>query len=300
MVNSEINSTSIGLVYFMIMFIGYVHKKSGFLNAEFFLCHLEGCEILNNSSQSQVKIGPGKHQVETENHYKVSEKLQEPIEVADGLELGKNRGMTNIRKRNLKKKVHKVILIGDSHARGCAEKISNYLRNSYEVTGYVNPVTSLEVITHSAMKEIDCMTPKYVVIVCGGSNNISKNQSIKGLKQVTQFVQNKGNTNVIIMNAPHRFDLEESSCGNKEIEIFNRKPKRIMKRYNHTEVTDMSVNRDHYTKHGLHMRKRMACKENSRYHQQIIRRSEARSHHSRMERKLGEEKPTRNHTVQGK
>ena len=26
-----------------------------------------------------------------------------------------------------------------------------------------------------------------------------------------------------------------------------------MKRYNHTEVMDMSANRDHYTKHGLHM-----------------------------------------------
>jgi len=60
---------------------------------------------------------------------------------------------------------------------------------------------------------------------------------------------------VIIINAPHRFDLEESSCVNKEAEIFNRKLKRIKKRYNHTEVTDMSVNRDHYTKHGLHMNK---------------------------------------------
>jgi cell fate (sporulation/competence/biofilm development) regulator YmcA (YheA/YmcA/DUF963 family) len=42
---------------------------------------------------------------------------------------------------------------------------------------------------------------------------------------------------------------------NKEVEIFNRKQKGIMKRYNHTQVIDMSVNRDHYTKHGLHMNK---------------------------------------------
>jgi hypothetical protein len=77
------------------------------------------------------------------------------------------------------------------------------------------------------------------------SNDISKNESMKGRKQVTQFVQNRGKTNVIIMNALHRFDLEESSCLNKEVEIFNRKLKRIMKRYNHTKVLDMSVNRDH-------------------------------------------------------
>jgi hypothetical protein len=63
---------------------------------------------------------------------------------------------------------------GDSHARECAEKISNYLGNSYEVTGYVNPSTDLEVITNSAKKETDHMTQKDVVIVCGGANNISK------------------------------------------------------------------------------------------------------------------------------
>jgi len=28
-----------------------------------------------------------------------------------------------------------------------------------------------------------------------------------------------------------------------------------MKRYNHTEVMDVSANRDHYSKHGLHMNK---------------------------------------------
>jgi hypothetical protein len=52
-------------------------------------------------------------------------------------------------------------LLGDSHARECAEKISNYLGNSYEVTSYVNPSTGLEVITNSAKKEIDHMTQKY-------------------------------------------------------------------------------------------------------------------------------------------
>jgi len=69
----------------------------------------------------------------------VLENLQKPIEIADGLELGRIRGVTNINRRNLKEKDHKVILIGESHARECAEKISNYLGNSYEVTGYVNP-----------------------------------------------------------------------------------------------------------------------------------------------------------------
>ena len=41
---------------------------------------------------------------------------------------------------------------------------------------------------------------------------ISKNEPIKGLKYVTQFVQNRRNTNVIRMNASHRFDLEVIVC----------------------------------------------------------------------------------------
>ena len=80
------------------------------------------------------------------------ESLQEPLNLVNGLEKGKTRGETNISRRNLKKKDHKVILRGDSHVRDCAEKISNYLGNSYEVAGYVNPSRGLEVITNSAKK----------------------------------------------------------------------------------------------------------------------------------------------------
>jgi PleD family two-component response regulator len=132
----------------------------------------------------------------------VLENLQEPTKIVDGLELRKIRGVTNIHRRNLTKKDHKVILIGDSHARDCAEKISNYLGNAYEVTGYVHPSTGLEVITNSSKREIAHTTQKDVVIMCGVANNISKNELIKGLKSVAQFVQNRTKINVVIMNIP--------------------------------------------------------------------------------------------------
>ena len=85
----------------------------------------------------------------------------------------------------------------------------------------------MEVITNSAKKETEHMMEKDMVIVCGGVNNISKNESIKGLKHTTQFMQNRRNTNVIIMNAPHRFDLEELLCVNKEIKVFNPYPANV-------------------------------------------------------------------------
>jgi len=36
MVDFELSSTFIGLIYFVVMFGSYVHKKSGFLNGAFF------------------------------------------------------------------------------------------------------------------------------------------------------------------------------------------------------------------------------------------------------------------------
>jgi len=199
----------------------------------------------------------GKRQIETENRYHVLQNLQETNGITESLEMKKTRGIANPNVRTQIKKKHKAILIGDSHARGCAEKLSSYLGNAYEVRGYVSPNTGLDVlvITNSAKEETEQLTQKDIVIVCGGTNNISKNESNKGLRHVTHFVQNKRNTNVIILGAPHRFDLEESSCVNKEVKVFNKKLNKIMKRYNHIKVTDMSAKRDHYTQHGLHMNK---------------------------------------------
>ena len=194
-----------------------------------------------------------KRQVETESRYHVLQNLQETNGITESLEMKKTRGIANPNVRTQIKKKHKAILIGDSHARGCAEKLSSYLGNAYEVRGYVSPNTGLDVlvITNSAKEETEQLTQKDIVIVCGGTNNISKNESNKGLRHVTHFVQNKRNTNVIILGAPHRFDLEESSCVNKEVKVFNKTLNKIMKRYNHIKVIDMSAKRDLYTQQFL-------------------------------------------------
>lgn len=89
--------------------------------------------------------------------------------------------------------------------------------------------------------------------MCGGANNIVKNESSKGLKYMTHFVQSRRNRYVMITSTPHRFNLEVSSCVNKEVKVLNRKLQKIMKMFNHTDVISMSSNREHFTNHGLHM-----------------------------------------------
>jgi len=69
------------------------------------------------------------------------------------------------------------------------------------------------------------MTKCDVIILCGGAKDIGKNETHRGLRYISQFIRNK-RQNVIIMEAPHRFDPVPASCVCKEVVAFNRKCKR--------------------------------------------------------------------------
>jgi hypothetical protein len=58
------------------------------------------------------------------------------------------------------------------------------------------------------------------------------------------------------MCVPHRFDLQENSCVNNEIEVFNRRLSKMMKIFDHTVLQQTDSSRELFTKHGLHMNKK--------------------------------------------
>jgi hypothetical protein len=87
----------------------------------------------------------------------------------------------------------------------------------------------------------------------GGANDVSKNNSQDGLKQITNFLKRNSHTNVIIISVPHRHDLPEWSCVNNEVKAFNRKLVKLMKPYKHTTVVKVDLDRNFFTRQGLHM-----------------------------------------------
>jgi hypothetical protein len=70
------------------------------------------------------------------------------------------------------------------------------------------PGARLENITNLADKEASTQGKSYTVIVMGGVNYISKNEANIGLKHLGKFVNSRQNTNIIIVTAPHRHDLQ--------------------------------------------------------------------------------------------
>jgi len=68
-----------------------------------------------------------------------------------------------------------LIIVGDSHARGCAAELSSSLDTTFEVMGVVMPGSRLEYITRLARREISHLHHNNDVIIWGGANDINRN-----------------------------------------------------------------------------------------------------------------------------
>ena len=96
-------------------------------------------------------------------------------------------------------------------------------------------------------------TNKDTVVIWGGTRDIGWNESNQALKQIKNFVQSYSNTNIIVISVPCRYDVDQKSCVNEEVEVFNRKLCKHLKAFNNTQMVEGGSNRDYYTRHGLHL-----------------------------------------------
>ena len=98
-----------------------------------------------------------------------------------------------VTRKELKKK--KVIVIGDSHARGLAAELLVSLRKNFEVMGTIMPGSGLSHITGLASRETSQLQCDEFVIMCGGANDINKNESKIGLRNIRKYALKNKHTN---------------------------------------------------------------------------------------------------------
>ena len=70
---------------------------------------------------------------------------------------------------------------------------------------------------------------------------------------MTQFMQQHNNTNIVLVNIPHRHALPKDSRTNLEIRAFNAKLSKTATLFSHVTLVEIDFNRKCYTKHGLHL-----------------------------------------------
>jgi hypothetical protein len=108
-------------------------------------------------------------------------------------------------------------------------------------------------ITKLGRDEIAGFTKEDLVIIWGGANDVNKNESMKGLMNLHEFVEQNINTNFMIITIPHRHDLLDTSCVNNEVQNFNAKLHKVMKNKINVRILEITTTREDFTKHGLHL-----------------------------------------------
>jgi hypothetical protein len=92
-----------------------------------------------------------------------------------------------------------------------------------------------------------------MLVLWGGTNDVSKNNSTKGLTQEINYLRSNQQTNSIVITVPHRFDLDYNSFVNTEVKEYNRRLINVTKYLNKVTLVNAVTERRYYTRHGLHL-----------------------------------------------
>ena len=198
----------------------------------------------NNTGWMQVVNGPKRKTSKRQNYYRRSKQIAitnrsaslRSLQESDVSHQENDSDTSKISEEKVSKEVtmtqskRKIIITGDSQARGHAKRLREQLGNSFSITGFVKPKADSDNITNSAKAEKENMMENDAVTLCGGMKNIGKNEASKGLRCISQFLEHQLHIKVLIMKAPHRHNLIPTSCVNKEVANFNRKLQKITKK----------------------------------------------------------------------
>jgi len=87
----------------------------------------------------------------------------------------------------------------------------------------------------------------------GRLNGCGKKLNKKSFNCIHKFVKTKNHTTFILMNVPHRYDLEQTSFINKEVNKYYRRLQKHMKVFKNIQVIKANLDRRGFTKHSQHM-----------------------------------------------
>jgi hypothetical protein len=108
----------------------------------------------------------------------------------------------------------KIIIMGDSHARGMAKELKYRLNQEFEIQCIIKPGSTLEKLVKTTYSDLKTLTKRDVCLVWGGTHDVGRNESNIGIHALKDFVSTHDHTNVIVINVPHRYDLVSTSCVN--------------------------------------------------------------------------------------
>ena len=227
------------------------------------LPNLEVDNMVLHGPHEQNKSTPVQTTSDTKKHHNTGIKI--PTIINGRLNYKENRNSTLAKKKttrvsgpNPNTKEHKVRVVGDSHLKETAARIDQFLTSKCEVNSWIKPSAKTEKLVGTMENDFKCLEKSDVIVINGGANDVSsmRSQTINAVVNMARFVQKYNNTNIIIVNIPHRHDLDRTSVINSEIQAFNRQILKVAKAYSHVTIVEMDLDRKLFTRHGMHLNKR--------------------------------------------
>jgi hypothetical protein len=207
-------------------------------NEEYNSCWMEAKKGRSNADRNYYEC----YQIPViNNRYELLENIDDHENVYVNREYQRNYGKVTIGKKKTRRNGSRVINMGNSQARGMANELQYILGKDFETLGIVKPGSNIKEITNTLNPTVSSLTKKDVCIVWGGTRDVAINESENGLRLMKDFVARQNHTNLVVITVPHRHDLQESSCVNGAVNIFNRKLMKYSKAFENHLVKWKSV-----------------------------------------------------------
>lgn len=98
------------------------------------------------------------------------------------------------------------------------------------------------------------MTPKDTLIVMVGGNDFVRSEGHKAVKNLYKGLKSTANTSVYEVGVPHRHDLTDYSCVNREVKSTNNKLTKVCKSYPNVKFVYLELLiKSNLIRHGLHL-----------------------------------------------
>ena len=146
----------------------------------------------------------------------------------------------------------KIRCFSDSQGRRVANKLM--LKSDHEVLNIMKPGAKFDQVTEECKSVCSDLGKEDVAVIIAGTNDVACNESSQLLRVMKKRLADLRHTNVVMFSIPHRHDLREWSCVNKEVKKTNELMKNICKHFSNVSFVDLSsLGSRFHTTNGLHL-----------------------------------------------
>ncbi|KAG8241929.1 hypothetical protein J6590_076048 [Homalodisca vitripennis] len=155
-----------------------------------------------------------------------------------------------------KNKNKRILICADSHGRDLFYNLNKIL-SDHEAVSFIRPGGCTKEILDMYNIEEEKLSYEDTLVIISGTNDVATNDAQEATTSITSVLEKKPNHKVVLVELPHRYDLVDWSCVNKEVTRTNAQFKQLSEQLDNVTLVELSkAERSLHTRHGMHFNSR--------------------------------------------